>query len=133
MAVLEPEGATVRKVISFITYTEENYMNLKFYHFVLVAAEFISTMAVAYCPEKKYIPHLGTYYLCAKTDWGTDCGVAYDFDIFAPHQHGVQHGLLWSKKPCYAIEAASAPSIAICQVTKSPKGHRKCIFHQSHK
>ncbi len=101
-------------------------MNLRFHHLVLVAAAFISAMAVAKCPKSKIIPRMGVYYLCANRLWHYDCGTAYIYN-FSPY-HGTQFGLLWSKKRCDLIGAESAASLFDCQIYKNPEGHRECLF-----
>ena len=91
-------------------------MNLRFHHLVLLAAAFISEMAVAKCPKSKIIPRMGVYYLCANRLWHYDCGTAYIYN-FSPY-HGTQFGLLWSKKRCDLIGAESAASLSIAKFTR---------------
>ena len=97
-------------------------MNLRFHHLVLVAAAFISAMAVAECPISKNIPHLGVYYLCGNWYWNTDCGSADHYFL--------TFGLLWSKKQCNLINALSTSesSLGHCHVYKDPEVHRECIY-----
>ena len=106
-------------------------MNLRFRHLVLVAAAFISAMAVADCPISKNIPHMGVYYLCANRYWFTYCGVAYDYSFSPPQHHGVQNGLLWSKKRCRLIGAVSASGLLDCRIYKNSEGYRECFFGEN--
>ncbi len=103
-------------------------MKLKLYHVVLMTVAFISTTAVAiFCPEKSHIPNLGDYYLCTSSAWGTDCGIAYNYDSSGQRRVDIQ-GLLWSRLPCVFIGAIYAEGYEGCTIFKQPQKHRECFF-----
>ncbi len=93
---------------------------LNLFAVVLCSTLILSTSQLAaHCSISKY----KGYNLCAHRSWSLKCGDAWSYFYKADVR-----GVLWSIKPCSAINAENATDFLVCNVYFYPDMHPNCIF-----